>query len=32
VRTPAGKSFKLLNMPYFLVSQTPAYLDWLMGG
>jgi predicted AAA+ superfamily ATPase len=31
LRTPAGKAFQLLNMPYFLAGQIPAYLDWLMG-
>ena len=29
--TPAGKSFKLLNLPYFLASRIPFYLDWITG-
>jgi uncharacterized protein len=29
--TPAGKSFRLLNLPYFLASQIPRYLDRMMG-
>jgi len=27
--TPAGKTFKLLNLPYFLGEQLPAYVQWL---
>lgn len=27
--TPAGKPFRLLNLPYFLASRIPDYLDWL---
>jgi predicted AAA+ superfamily ATPase len=26
--TPGGKKFKLLNLPYYLVSQTERYLQW----
>ncbi|MCP4148352.1 MAG: hypothetical protein GY757_11430, partial [bacterium] len=26
--TPAGKPFKLLNFPYFLVSKIHLYLEW----
>jgi len=29
LQTPAGKTFYLLNMPYYLASQVPAYLPWL---
>ncbi len=29
--TPAGKPFLLLNLPYFLASRLPGYLDWLTG-
>jgi len=28
-RTPQGKEFSLLNLPYFLAAQLPQYLDWL---
>lgn len=28
--TPNGKAFYLLNMPHFLTSQIPNYLDWLI--
>jgi len=28
--TPSGKPFILLNLPFYLVSQLPQYLDWLM--
>lgn len=28
--TPAGKPFILLNLPFYLVSQLPQYLDWLI--
>jgi len=31
VQTPNGKPFYLLNLPYYLVSQLPAYLTWLEG-
>jgi uncharacterized protein len=27
--TPNGKSFRLLNLPYYLVSQIAKYLAWL---
>ncbi len=30
VRTPAGKEFHLLNMPYFLTSAIYQYLDWMI--
>jgi hypothetical protein len=26
--TPDGKKYKLLNLPYYLVSQTEHYLQW----
>ena len=29
-KTPAGTSFKLLNVPYFLASQIHKYIDWMM--
>jgi predicted AAA+ superfamily ATPase len=29
VRTPSGREFSLLNLPYFLASQTEAYLKWM---
>lgn len=29
VTTPAGKSFLLLSLPYYLASQTPKYIAWL---
>jgi uncharacterized protein len=29
--TRNGKSFKLLNLPYFAVSQLDKYIDWAMG-
>lgn len=32
VATPGGKKFTLLNLPYFLVSQTGKYLDWVEKG
>ena len=28
VTTDEGKSYYLLNLPYFLVSQLDAYLQW----
>ena len=28
-KTPAGKPFTLLNLPYFLAAQLTGYLDWL---
>ncbi len=27
--TPAGKKFHLLNLPYYLVSQTGNYIEWM---
>jgi uncharacterized protein len=30
-RTPAGKPYRLLNLPYFLASQIPTYLDLMEG-
>lgn len=27
-KTPEGRRFRLLNLPYFLVHQLDAYLDW----
>lgn len=27
-KTPAGKSYRLLNLPYFLASQLEGYLNW----
>lgn len=27
--TPSGKPFKLLNLPFYLINQLPAYLDYL---
>ncbi len=29
IKTPLGKEFSLLNLPYFLASQTEAYLKWM---
>jgi predicted AAA+ superfamily ATPase len=29
VKTPAGKQFKLYNLPYFLASKLPEYFDWI---
>jgi predicted AAA+ superfamily ATPase len=26
--TPEGKEFQLLNLPYYLVSQLPRYIEW----
>jgi hypothetical protein len=28
LKTPSGKVFFLLNLPYFLVSQIKPYLEW----
>jgi uncharacterized protein len=28
--TPNGKVFKLLNLPYFTVSQLDKYIEWAM--
>ncbi|KAH0538101.1 hypothetical protein GP486_008799 [Trichoglossum hirsutum] len=30
--TPAGKSYRLLNLPYYLASQINQYLTWLASG
>ena len=27
--TPDGRRFRLLNLPFFLVHQLDAYLDWV---
>lgn len=27
--TPSGKKYHLLNLPYYLVSQLPKYIEWL---
>ncbi|HEY8968919.1 MAG TPA: hypothetical protein VIM64_07495, partial [Puia sp.] len=27
--TPSGKPYRLLNLPYYLVSQTEQYIRWL---
>lgn len=29
VTTQTGKKYNLLNLPYYLVSQLPKYIDWL---
>ena len=29
VVTPNGKNYHLLNLPYYLVSQLPKYIEWL---
>jgi hypothetical protein len=29
VTTPTGKSFRLLNLPFYLASQTKEYISWL---
>jgi len=29
VKTPAGKQFTLYNLPYFLASKLPDYIDWI---
>jgi uncharacterized protein len=29
VLTPNGKNYHLLNLPYFLVSQLPKYMEWI---
>ncbi|TAL60825.1 MAG: DUF4143 domain-containing protein [Bacteroidetes bacterium] len=29
VRTPVGKKYDLLNLPYYLISQLPHYIDWV---
>jgi len=30
VRTPGGKEFTLLSLPYFLAAQTEHYIRWMM--
>ena len=30
VVTPAGKEFKLLNLPYYLACRIPQYIDWMV--
>ena len=30
--TPDGKTYQLLNLPYYLVSQLKKYLDWFKEG
>ena len=30
LRTPSGKEFRLLNLPHFLASELPRYLDWII--
>jgi hypothetical protein len=30
-KTPGGTHYQLLNLPYFLASKLPEYLEW-MGG
>ncbi len=29
VKTPSGKQFTLYNLPYFLASRLPEYIDWI---
>ncbi|HKK61110.1 MAG TPA: hypothetical protein VJ951_01040, partial [Bacteroidales bacterium] len=29
VKTPGGKQFTLYNLPYFLASRLPEYIDWI---
>ncbi len=29
VQTPGGKQFTLYNLPYFLASRLPEYIDWI---
>jgi hypothetical protein len=29
INTPAGKSYRLLSLPYYLASQTKEYIAWL---
>jgi predicted AAA+ superfamily ATPase len=29
-KTPSGKEFKLLNLPFYLIHMLPLYLDWLV--
>ena len=30
LQTPSGKKFRLLNLPHFLTSDLPRYLDWVI--
>jgi uncharacterized protein len=30
-KTRKGKEFRLLNLPYFAVSQLDKYIDWVQG-
>jgi len=30
-KTPAGKPFTLLNLPYYLAGRIPQYAEWLVG-
>ena len=30
LKTPKGKTFYLLNLPYYLASTLEEYIDWLM--
>jgi len=30
VQTPGGKRFTLYNLPYFLASRLPEYIDWIV--
>ncbi|MGV3632009.1 MAG: ATP-binding protein [Bacteroidota bacterium] len=30
LKTPEGKTFYLLSLPYFLASKTEAYIEWLL--
>jgi predicted AAA+ superfamily ATPase len=30
VKTPAGKKFILYNLPYFLASKLPEYIEWIV--
>jgi predicted AAA+ superfamily ATPase len=32
VKTIKGKSFYLLNLPYYLAGRIPEYTEWLVGG
>jgi len=31
VNTASGKRFKLYNLPYFLASKLPEYIEWIVG-
>ncbi|MEI7584487.1 hypothetical protein [Runella sp.] len=30
LKTPKGKTFYLLNLPYYLASKLEEYIEWLM--